>query len=173
MTVETAIHRFDRKAPPPSFDIDRLPPNLRKTVQTAGAWGPIACAAAWEIHERENDPPGCSLVSTEALAEMRRTWAQSALDREDFLRAGRWFWHRRGKIEDADARAEAWRYYWNRAELSRREDALTDPQYEDQAEPTWPDDLLLTDAEAAQRLADVEEIEDARAESPEPDPWPT
>ncbi len=36
--------------PPPNFDVARLPRHLRLTVETAGAWGPNALAAAWALH---------------------------------------------------------------------------------------------------------------------------
>lgn len=41
------------KAPPPGFDVNRLPKNLQGTIKTAGVWGPNAIAEAWRLHRED------------------------------------------------------------------------------------------------------------------------
>jgi len=55
------VARLDRTQPPPGFDVLTLRESLRKTIETAGVWGPNALAAAWAIHEAAHDPPGLTV----------------------------------------------------------------------------------------------------------------
>ncbi len=56
MTQETAW--MDYTKPPPGLDVEDLPPSLRKTIKTAGVWGPNAVEAAWSYVRAHHDPLG-------------------------------------------------------------------------------------------------------------------
>lgn len=95
---------LDFKQPPPGFVVSTLPSNLRRTVETAGVWGPRALAAAWAKYKAENDPPG---MQTFVSAEW--SWWRVAFPGHYYAGTSH--------PTQTEARAAAWRWYEARVEL--------------------------------------------------------
>jgi len=100
------VERLDRTQPPPGFDLRKLEKGLQMTVVVARVWGPRAVAAAWEVHEREYDPPGL-VVWPDPLAG-DDVWWWGDEDRN----------YGPEQRDEADARAAAWAWYWRRVAVA-------------------------------------------------------
>ena len=100
------VARLDFSAPPPGAEVAPLPPHLRRTIETAGVWGPRALAAAWTKYKAEHDPPG---METREWTGPDKAWVWSVVAMPE----------RRGLVgAQPAARAAAWAWYERRLSLS-------------------------------------------------------
>lgn len=104
------VERLDRTQPPPGFDLRKLEKGLQMTVVVARVWGPRAVAAAWEVHEREHDPPG--MWTRGGGRGDFASLGQFGVDGSNVSLAFDERWTRK------DARAAAWAWYWRRVAVA-------------------------------------------------------
>lgn len=121
--MQADIPRLDYSAPPPLFDPQLLPQNLRLTIETADVWGPNAIAAAWALTKERSDPPGMFVRSdaSSPMGDKRSTaWGWGPLVIINGIQHALLF-----KVSDhatrpaePTARAAAWAWYERRLALA-------------------------------------------------------
>ena len=87
---------FDYSKPPHGFDVADLPASLRKTIETAGVWGPNALDAAWSHCKAHNDPP--HLHPNDGSERMAAAFFSPVAE----WRAAAWAWHDRRRALAVD-----------------------------------------------------------------------
>lgn len=132
------IARLDFSKPPPLFDPQILPQNLRLTIETAGAWGPNAIAAAWALTKERSNPPG---METREWPGPDKAWIWSVLARPEC---------RGVSGSQSAARAAAWAWYERRLALAERLAGFGDFEAARTGScPWWPASLFWSDEQVS------------------------